>query len=319
MSLAPADSPPRHLGRLCRRLTWGQQGDTSGARPAPPRLPRGERIRGAFGRGVVHLDSRPVSHAPLVPSAFKRATLYLYPGMASLAPHTQDLWAWLASLPTGSWSAAEQGRAAWTGRTSEIGGSLQRIAPEPDAYWTETLPVALRRSATVERRLHRAVVYTINETIQTDDGLDLARKTGSDVLIRGWFKWGTPPDYAQLAPQVTKAHAMGTLFGGGITCSALYHGENGLTEQRVLDMATRGPDGQLVNAWNEPHCRHGTLSNPAYREYLLSSCKQQIDAGADYLFMDEINAALQADEGFDDYSIADFRQFLLERYGQQGW
>jgi hypothetical protein len=99
----------------------------------------------------------------------------------------------------------------------------------------------------------------------------------------------------------------------------LYHGENGLTEQQVLDMATRGPDGQLVNAWNEPHCRHGTLSNPAYLDYLLSSCKQQIDAGADYLFMDEINAALQADEGFDDYSIADFRKFLLERYGKQGW
>ena len=35
--------------------------------------------------------------------------------------------------------------------------------------------------------------------------------------------------------------------------------------------------------------------------------------------MDEINAALQADEGFDDYSIADFRKFLLDRYGKQGW
>jgi len=87
----------------------------------------------------------------------------------------------------------------------------------------------------------------------------------------------------------------------------------------VLDMATRGPAGQLVDAWNEPRCRHGTLSNPAYLDYLLASCKQQIDAGADYLFMDEINAALQADEGFDDYSIADFRKFLRERYGQQGW
>ena len=84
-------------------------------------------------------------------------------------------------------------------------------------------------------------------------------------------------------------------------------------------MATRGPEGQLVDAWNEPRCRHGTLSNPAYLNYLLAACQQQIDAGADYLFMDEINAALQAEEGFDDYSIADFRKFLLERYGQQGW
>ena len=56
-------------------------------------------------------------------------------------------------------------------------------------------------------------------------------------------------------------------------------------------MATRGPDGRLVDAWGQPGCRHGTLSNPAYREYLLSWCRKQIDAGADYLFMDEINAA----------------------------
>ena len=77
--------------------------------------------------------------------------------------------------------------------------------------------------------------------------------------------------------------------------------------------------GELIDAWGERNCRHGTLSNPAYREFLLSSCKKQIDAGADVLFMDEINAALQADEGFDDYSIADFRQFLLDRYGKQGW
>jgi hypothetical protein len=163
------------------------------------------------------------------------------------------------------------------------------------------------------------VVYTINEPILSEDGIELARKAGSDVLIRAWFKWGTAPDFAKLAPLVPKAHQMGALFGGGITCSALYHGENGLSEEQVLDMATRGADGQLVDAWKQPNCRHGTLSNPAYLEYLLSWCKKQIDAGVDYLFMDEINAALQADEGFDDYSIADFRRHLLKQYGEQGW
>ena len=179
-------------------------------------------------------------------------------------------------------------------------------------------PAAFRRTRPADD-IRQAVVYTINETILSDDGIDLARKTGSDVLIRGWFKWGAAPDYAKLALLVSKAHGMGALFGGGITCSALYHGESGLSEKQVRDMATRGPAGQLIDAWGERNCRHGTLSNPAYREFLLSSCKKQIDAGADVLFMDEINAALQADEGFDDYSIADFRQFLLDRYGKQGW
>jgi len=167
--------------------------------------------------------------------------------------------------------------------------------------------------------IQRAIVYTINETITSDEGLDLARQAGSDVLIRGWFKWGTGPDFAKLAPLVSKAHECGELFGGGITCSALYPGESGLTDKQVLDLATRGPAGQLINAWGQPNCRHGTLSNPAYLEFLLASCKRQIDAGADVLFMDEINAALQADEGFDDYSVADFRKFLSDRYSLQGW
>jgi hypothetical protein len=167
--------------------------------------------------------------------------------------------------------------------------------------------------------ISRAVVYTVNEVILSDAGLELARQADSDVLVRGWFKWYHAPDFARLAPLAAKAHRMGALFGGGVTVSALYEGENGLRPEQVLDMATRGPSGRLVNAWNLPGCRHGTLSNPKYLEYLLSWCRRQIDAGADYLFMDEIDAALASDEGFDDYSIADFRRFLLERYAARGW
>ncbi|HUT32610.1 MAG TPA: hypothetical protein VNE39_03935 [Planctomycetota bacterium] len=165
-----------------------------------------------------------------------------------------------------------------------------------------------------------AIVYTVNESIHSDAALALASQVPSDVLVRAWFKWRNAPDCAGSAHLVAKAHALGALFGGGITCSALYHGENGLSDARVLDMATRGPDGQLVDAWGTRGCRHGTLSNPAYLDYLLSWCRAQIDAGADYLFMDEINAALQANEGFDDYSIRDFRAFLLRRFPDgKGW
>ncbi|HRT97893.1 MAG TPA: hypothetical protein P5532_26095, partial [Planctomycetota bacterium] len=90
--------------------------------------------------------------------------------------------------------------------------------------------------------------------------------------------------------------------------------------EQLLDMATRGPDGALVDAWGTPGCRHGSLSSPAYLDYLLSWCRQQIDAGVDYLFMDEINAALQANEGFDDHSIRDFREFLRRRFPDgKGW
>jgi hypothetical protein len=40
-------------------------------------------------------------------------------------------------------------------------------------------------------------------------------------------------------------------------------------------------------------------------------CREQIDAGVDYLFMDEHTAALSRLEGYDDYSLRDFRTYLL--------
>jgi len=169
------------------------------------------------------------------------------------------------------------------------------------------------RSRPVER-IEDAVVYTINESIHSEADLAAALQVPSDVLVRAWFKWRNASDYAKLAYLPPKARQRGALFGGGVTCSALYHGENGLSDAQVLDMATRGPDGSLVNAWGVEGCRHGSLSNPAYLEYVLSWCRKQIDAGVDYLFMDEINAVLQPNEGFDDYSLRDFRAFLLERF-----
>ncbi|HEY3324106.1 MAG TPA: hypothetical protein VGP72_26875 [Planctomycetota bacterium] len=180
-------------------------------------------------------------------------------------------------------------------------------------------PPELRRDKPVDD-IADAIVYTMNESIETDAGIALARKAGSDVLIRAWFKWHNAPDFSKFAPLVPQAHAVGAIFGGGITCSALYDRENGLTDAQVADMATRGPDGKLVDAWGERGVRHGSLSCPAYREYLLSWCKKQIDAGAEYFFMDEHTAVLQPNEGFDDYSTRDFRDFLIKRYVEgKGW
>jgi len=300
---------------------WGNQGDTA------PRLSSRHPAILACSRpagislGVVFLDypaGWPAAHSFL--QQYDARHLYFYPAITPREAAARRGWGWLAPLPADP-AAAKAKIERLLDAGNKLVAGFHSIAPQPEEDWTRPVPdspAALRHARPVED-IRRVVVFTINETIHSDDGIDLARKTGSDVLIRGWFKWGTAPDYAKLAFMVPQAHAMGALFGGGITCSALYDGESGLSDKQVLDMATRGTEGQLIDAWGEPNCRHGTLSNPAYLEFLLSSCKRQIDAGADVLFMDEITAALQADEGFDDYSIADFRKFLLDRYRKQGW
>ena len=242
--------------------------------------------------------------------------LYFYTGYTPLPPATGELrWAWLAPFAPGA-AAADAAR---------VQDLLAQAAGLIAAYRPPTLPIPaaaepvpdfpahLRRRAPVAD-IGEAVVYTVNEGTGSDYGLKLARKTGSEVMIRGWFKWNQAPPVSRLAAIPEQAHGFGALFGGGITCSALYDQENGLTPAQVEGMATRGPDGALVDAWDQPGLRHGSLSSPAYLDYLLRWCREQIDAGVDYLFMDEHNAALSDKEGYDDASLRDFRAFLLEAH-----
>lgn len=183
----------------------------------------------------------------------------------------------------------------------------------------EPFPANLR-PATPVADLNHAVVFTINALTTSEYAVDVARCAGSDLLIRGWFKWGNAPPVQRWRWIPPRIHQQGALFGGGITCSALIEGENGLTPAQLMDMATRGPDGQPVNAWGRPNIRHGSLSCPAYLDYLFRWCREQMDAGADGLFMDENTAALGPNEGYDDYSLNDFRVFLLNHFPTApGW
>ncbi|MBI5394035.1 MAG: hypothetical protein HZA91_01930 [Verrucomicrobia bacterium] len=295
---------------------WGQRGDTASrlSRRHPAVIARASEA--GTGIGVVFLR---YAEEWLPCSSFVQrhtpTSLFLYPAIAPARAAANGLWAWLAPFAESdpSQMAAKVGRLH--ARGEELRRDFRPIAPEPDPRWLEPVtdfPAASRRQQPVTD-IRDAVVYTVHETMESDYGIRAGAKAGSDVWIRAWFKWNQARDYAAMAHLVPKAHALGALFGGGITCSALYHGENGLTEAQVLDMATRGADGGLVDAWGERKCRHGTLSNPTYLDYLLSWCRKQMDAGVDYLFMDEINAALQANEGFDEYSLRDYRAWLEKR------
>jgi hypothetical protein len=295
---------------------WGPRGDTaarlSGRHPAVI----ARAADAGTGIGVIFL--RYAEEWQLVSSFVQRHTptsLFLYPAIAPARAAANGLWAWLAPFTEIEPAQMAAKVERLVARGEELRRKFRPVAPEPDPRWLRPVPdfpAALRRQQPITD-IRDAVVYTVHETMDSDHGTRAGAKAGSDCWIRAWFKWNHARDYAAMADLPKKAHALGALFGGGITCSALYHGENGLTEAQVLDMATRGPDSQLVDAWGERKCRHGTLSNHAYLEYLFSWCRRQIDAGADYLFMDEINAALQKDEGFDDYSLRDYRAWLEKR------
>ncbi len=302
---------------------WEQQGDvTSVLSPESPALiVRSEKAGMGLGLVRVDADSRWQGEHTFV-QLHTPGALFLYSGYVTAPKALRGVWGWLA--PFGGASSAqlrEQVASLLLEAQSLIRGFQPIAQPIPPDWLQEPpdFPEALRPKQPIQS-IHEAIVYTVNESIHSPYGIRLARKVGSDVLVRAWFKWGNAPDWSAYSPLVQEAHRIGALFGGGVTCSVFYHGENGITEQQALDMATRDPAGNLVDVAGVPGCRHGTLSNPMYLQYILTWCTKQIDAGADYLFMDEHHGALMPNEGYDDYSLRDFVRYLQRKFcEQQGW
>jgi hypothetical protein len=147
-----------------------------------------------------------------------------------------------------------------------------------------------------------------------------------DVTIRAIGKWsnnGSEIEDYNFA-QIARYHARNITFMGSGTASVIFPQDFPTVE--VFDgMSTRDGQGNLV-----PHdefgfpipARRGNLFNPAYREYLLSWAKIQIDGGVDGINFDEVNGgfsggqkySFNGNEGFDDYTLADFNRYLLNKY-----
>ncbi len=298
---------------------WGPQGDTvASLDPRRPSLLVRAGKRGVC-LGVVYARfAEDWKGASAFVQRYAADSLYLYAGLAP-TPATATRWAWVGPLDGLEPGAVDR----VLQQTAAAIDAFKPIAPAPPASMSATLPdfpAELRRPAPLAD-IRQAAVFSVNEGRGGSEyDLSLARKVGSDLLIRAWFKWAQAPPVRDWTNQPQLAHRFGALFGGGITCSALYDGENGLTREQVLDMATRDPAGNLVDAWDSPGVRHGSLSSPAYRDYLFRWCREQIDAGVDCLFMDEHTAALSEKEGYDDHSLADFREFLTTACSRtRGW
>lgn len=313
------DPPPAYAGIS----PWGDRGDTVAALdPSHPALVIRSRV-GGVDLAVVYVDyPTRWRDARMFLQRHTPGSLLLYAAYAPVEQAAEPLWAWLAPLPREDVETTARRVAALATAGKTLAASLTPIAPAVPDDWSRPVPefpAGLKRPTPVAD-INDAAVYTVGETTRAEGPLDLAAKVGTDVIVRGWFKWNQAPPVRDWAAIPEAAHARGILFGGGITCSALYDTENGITRDELLDMATRGPDGQLVDAWDQPGCRHGSLSSPAYRDYLFRWCREQIDAGVDYLFMDEHTAALSAREGYDDHSLADFRRYLTEECPETaGW
>lgn len=155
-------------------------------------------------------------------------------------------------------------------------------------------------------------------------------ESGADAVLRGWFKWGGDMDYGAMHGVAQAVAASGGLFCGGLTCSVLRRGENGLDDAALLDMSTRpawwgavaeaSAGLEALPCFGEK-CDYYYLSihNPRTVEYLADCAARQIAAGARALHLDEIWAigtrvSVLDNVGYDDYAVQAFGPYLRRKY-----
>jgi len=147
-----------------------------------------------------------------------------------------------------------------------------------------------------------------------------------DTTIRAIGKWSNNgsevEDYN--FGQIARYHERNITFMGSGTASVIFP-HDFPTAEIFDDMSTRDANGDIV-----PHdefdfpipARRGNFFNPAYRDYLISWAKIQIDGGVDGINFDEVNGGFSGgkkynfngNEGFDNYTLADFNRYLLAKY-----
>ncbi len=190
-------------------------------------------------------------------------------------------------------------------------------------------PFDVQEDASGHFDLGNVVVYGFSHDGPDEDDPQVYEKLVPDLVMRGWHAgWtdNTPASKYNLG-FLNRCHEKHILFMGGLNGSAVYRSD-AADDREFQDWSTMDAEG---NPATHTECdnstcknmRRASVANPNYREHLMKKIRMQIDLGADGIVMDEMdadgyygNAKFQCNgnEGFDDYFIADFNRYLMEKY-----
>ncbi len=168
-------------------------------------------------------------------------------------------------------------------------------------------------------------VFAVYEPVFSQQDVELLARVRADFVCRGWFKWHHTPDWQRYAPLAQACRERGILLQGGITCAALYPGENGIDDATFRDFAcgdTRGQPFRYEHFSSGFDWYHLSLYNPRVIAMLKREVRLQLDAGAAGIWYDEVEGYYDWNptEGYDPYACAAFRDWLIRKYCDgQGW
>ena len=172
--------------------------------------------------------------------------------------------------------------------------------------------------------LRQVTLYAIGERTENLTDVEILTQIGAQVISRAQFKWRESfahldGYFRQIAPVIEECHRRGMVYGGGVTCSAIYElthdGERLLTREQFERMTCRDARGRIVHLNGQYY--HGCLNNPEYVAYVDEYIRHIIDGGVDGIHFDEADSRWfnhQPGEGYCDHCEAGLREWLRGRY-----
>jgi hypothetical protein len=169
--------------------------------------------------------------------------------------------------------------------------------------------------------LEGRLIWIVYDQIYGTSDLSNALSYRPDMIFRGWFKWGNlNTSYNSKSWMIQQANSSGTLFGGGGTCSALFPDE--VDSSKFQRIVSRNPNNEPEYFQHTPSagCYHGDIQDTEYLNFVLTWIYDQINAGAQSIFLDEPDGSASWYTGYGDNGIGSFKILLIDKYVTgKGW
>jgi len=195
---------------------------------------------------------------------------------------------------------------------------------EPDTDISRNGPYEVSGDPLPKYDLSAESVYGFSQTANGSEDSQVYALS-PDINMRAWQKWETAgiKESHFNKSYIAKCRSQKILFVAGGTASVVFETE-APDRETFLEWITRDSFGKpVLHSEIVPNAYRASMANPSYRKYLIQIMKVQIDAGVDGLFLDEANSGgynggpshnYNGNEGYDDYSIADFNRYLMNKY-----
>ncbi len=175
--------------------------------------------------------------------------------------------------------------------------------------------------------MDRISTFTFSQSSIGDAADPQIPAVAANLNIRTFSSWQNGTSASEYNPDhLSVPHKASVTVVSGLTATVVFRSE-APSDSAFMDWISRDANGDTV-----PHgeivagAYRGNLACPGFQEHILKIAKTQIDFGTDGIFFDEVDGGFNGgaiwnyngNEGYDEYHLKEFNQWLINRFPNYG-